>query len=187
MALVTDGPELPPGSSHEQRAAEAVMLAALGKQLGLELRLRLVDHPAGPHVLIDGADDALTILVECWAHQACAAANLPRSTSHLVPGHQRVSAGGQRPLTTSTTRGLDATHTPIHRCHRRRNQGCAAVGPGVGWAEPLSRMYIGGGRQAFEHLGTSRPSPASMAAAAWPQRWGDCPDGCGRHLGQAAR
>lgn len=57
------------GSSSEQRAAEPIMLATLGSQLGLELAPRRISHPSGARVELDGADDALTVLVECWAHQ----------------------------------------------------------------------------------------------------------------------
>lgn len=58
-----------PGSSTVQRSAEAVMLAALGADLGIELAPRRLIHPSGARVEVDGADAALTTLVECWAHQ----------------------------------------------------------------------------------------------------------------------
>lgn len=60
------------GDSQEQRRAEAYMLAALGKRLGMNLAPRRISHPSGARVEIDGADDGLTVLVECWAHQGSA-------------------------------------------------------------------------------------------------------------------
>ncbi len=48
------------------------MLAALGKRLGVALAPRRIFHPSGARVEVDGADDGLTILVECWAHQGSA-------------------------------------------------------------------------------------------------------------------
>lgn len=56
-------------SSHEQRAAEAVMRMELSRRLGLELAPRRLLHPSGARVEIDAADENLTVLVECWAHQ----------------------------------------------------------------------------------------------------------------------
>jgi hypothetical protein len=49
--------------------AEGRMLVALGKRLGLALSPRRLFHPSGARVEIDGADNNLTVLVECWAHQ----------------------------------------------------------------------------------------------------------------------
>lgn len=60
------------GDSQEQRRAEGYMLAALGKRLGVALAPRRIFHPSGARVEVDGADDGLTILVECWAHQGSA-------------------------------------------------------------------------------------------------------------------
>lgn len=57
------------GDSQEQRQAEGHLLAALGKRLGLVLAPRRLFHPSGARVEIDGADEALSVLVECWAHQ----------------------------------------------------------------------------------------------------------------------
>ncbi len=57
------------GSSHEQRAAEAVMLVELSAVLGVQLAPRRITHPSGARVELDGADPELTTLVECWAHQ----------------------------------------------------------------------------------------------------------------------
>ncbi|MDQ7991834.1 MAG: hypothetical protein AAGC63_02235 [Propionicimonas sp.] len=57
------------GDSSEQTMAEGRMLVALGKRLGLALSPRRLFHPSGARVEIDGADNNLTVLVECWAHQ----------------------------------------------------------------------------------------------------------------------
>lgn len=57
------------GSSHEQRAAEAVMLDLLGRQLGEVLQPRRLRHASGAFIEVDGVTDDLGILVECWAHQ----------------------------------------------------------------------------------------------------------------------
>lgn len=59
----------PGGSSAAQRAAEPVMLAALSGIVGRVLFPQRIDHPSGARVEIDGADEELTILAECWAHQ----------------------------------------------------------------------------------------------------------------------
>jgi len=63
---------LPPGDSSEQRRAERLMLDALGERLGLVLVPRRLERPGGVRVEVDGADDALTVLVECFAHQGTA-------------------------------------------------------------------------------------------------------------------
>jgi len=60
---------LPPGDSSEQRRAERAMLDALGARLGLVLNPRRLERPGRIRVEVDGADDDLTVLVECWAHQ----------------------------------------------------------------------------------------------------------------------
>lgn len=60
------------GDSTEQRHAEALMLRALEVRLGVTLAPRRIVHPSGARVEIDGADEALGILVECWAHQGTA-------------------------------------------------------------------------------------------------------------------
>lgn len=57
------------GDSREQRHAESVMLELLGEQLGVALRPRRIVLDDGVRVEVDGADDALSILVEAWAHQ----------------------------------------------------------------------------------------------------------------------
>jgi hypothetical protein len=59
----------PPGDSSEQRAAERLMLDALGLDLGsltLEPARIAIDDV---RVEVDGTDDERTVLVECWAHQ----------------------------------------------------------------------------------------------------------------------
>jgi len=61
--------EPPPGSSHEQRDAERVLLDLLGEQLGLRLDPARITIPSGARVEIDGMDEARSVLVECWAHQ----------------------------------------------------------------------------------------------------------------------
>lgn len=58
-----------PGASHEQRMAETIMLRLLSESLGVQLRPRKLHHPSGARVELDGADEQLTTLVECWAHQ----------------------------------------------------------------------------------------------------------------------
>ena len=45
------------------------MLVALGARLGVALAPRRLFHPSGARVEIDGADNNLSVLVECWAHQ----------------------------------------------------------------------------------------------------------------------
>lgn len=59
----------PPGSSAEQRAAEALMIAYVADELGVELAPQRITTPTGARVEIDGVDDARTVLVEAWAHQ----------------------------------------------------------------------------------------------------------------------
>jgi biotin operon repressor len=63
------GHEPPPGDSSAQRAAERLMLDALGRDLGgliLEPARIVIDDV---RVEVDGADAERTVLVECWAHQ----------------------------------------------------------------------------------------------------------------------
>lgn len=59
----------PAGDSREQRNAEHVMLKVLGEQLGISLRPRTIGLDDGVRVEVDGADEALSVLVEAWAHQ----------------------------------------------------------------------------------------------------------------------
>ncbi len=63
------GTELTAGSSHEQQAAESLMLVVLSDALGVSLAPRRIRHSGGARVEVDGADTNLTVLVECWAHQ----------------------------------------------------------------------------------------------------------------------
>lgn len=65
---------LPAGDSSEQRLAERAMLDALGERLCLSLQPRRITRAGNTRVEVDGADDALTVLVECWAHQGPAKA-----------------------------------------------------------------------------------------------------------------
>lgn len=65
-------PAEPAGSSRVQRDAERHMLEALSASLGVELTPRCLVHPSGARVELDGADDRLSVLVECWAHQGTA-------------------------------------------------------------------------------------------------------------------
>lgn len=62
------GHEPPPGSSHEQRAAERVVLDLLGRRLGVDLEPGVLAVPSGARVEVDGTDPARSLLVECWAH-----------------------------------------------------------------------------------------------------------------------
>jgi len=89
------------GDSREQRLAEGYMLAALGERLGVPLAPRRLVHPSGARVEIDGADEGLTVLVECWAHQGSAkvaqksklvvdATKLSWIAKSLVPAPQRL-------------------------------------------------------------------------------------------------
>lgn len=65
---VVETEPVPPGSSHEQRQAELLMVDALGVQLGRILRPRRL-RIGNSRVEVDAADDDLTVLVEAWAHQ----------------------------------------------------------------------------------------------------------------------
>jgi len=67
--LAVEVDEQPPGSSHEQREAERVLLDLLGERLGLRLDPARITIPSGARVEIDGTDSARSVLVECWAHQ----------------------------------------------------------------------------------------------------------------------
>lgn len=62
-------PELRPGSSREQREAEAVMIASLAAALNTPLAPRRLMLPDGSRIELDGASEDLTVLVEAWAHQ----------------------------------------------------------------------------------------------------------------------
>lgn len=57
------------GDSSEQRHAERVMLELLGERMGVVLRPRRIALDGGVRVEVDGADEALSVLVEAWAHQ----------------------------------------------------------------------------------------------------------------------
>lgn len=66
MAII---PTPAPGDSSEQREAEAVMIATLAREMGVELSPQRVDLPDGSYVNVDGASDDLSVLCEAWAHQ----------------------------------------------------------------------------------------------------------------------
>lgn len=57
------------GDSAVQRAAEVVMLAILGRELGAELRGRRFVAASGASAEVDGVSEGPRILVEAWAHQ----------------------------------------------------------------------------------------------------------------------
>ena len=59
--VIEAGDELPPGSSHEQRDAERVMLDLLSEQLGRELNPATLSAPSGERVEVDGADTARSV------------------------------------------------------------------------------------------------------------------------------
>ena len=56
-------------SSHEQQAAEAVILAALAVELGCEIAPRSMQLPGGARVDVDGVADTPLTFVEVFAHQ----------------------------------------------------------------------------------------------------------------------
>lgn len=68
-ATAPAGAELPAGDSGEQRRAERLMLDELTRELGVALHPRRLVIRDGVRVKLDGADAALTVLVEAWAHQ----------------------------------------------------------------------------------------------------------------------
>jgi hypothetical protein len=76
------------GDSKEQRVAERHMLDALGARLGVHLAPRRLHHSSGARVEIDGADEALSVLVECWAHQGPAK---PAQKSKLIVDATKLS------------------------------------------------------------------------------------------------
>lgn len=57
------------GSSHEQQAAEALMIAALAETIGQRLSPRRFAMPDGSTVDVDGSTDDASVLVEALAHQ----------------------------------------------------------------------------------------------------------------------
>jgi hypothetical protein len=70
--VVVERPQLhqpPPGDSGEQRAAERLMLDALGRDLGGLILQPARIHVGDVNVEVDGADAERNVLVECWAHQ----------------------------------------------------------------------------------------------------------------------
>lgn len=59
----------PPGDSHEQREAEAVMVSLLSDRLGVPLSPRRVALPEGGRVEVDAAAEDGSVMCEAWAHQ----------------------------------------------------------------------------------------------------------------------
>lgn len=56
-------------SSHEQQAAESVILAALAVELGCAVAPRSMQLPGGARVDVDGVADSPLTFVEVFAHQ----------------------------------------------------------------------------------------------------------------------
>jgi hypothetical protein len=86
--LATVSPPALAGDATEQRLAERHMLNALGERLGVHLEPRRLHHASGARVEIDGADDSLSVLVECWAHQGPAK---PAQKSKLIVDATKLS------------------------------------------------------------------------------------------------
>jgi hypothetical protein len=66
---MTDGIPLAAGDSLEQREAELLLLALLGKRLGVRLIKRRFPVPDGKWLEIDGTVEEPPVLCEAWAHQ----------------------------------------------------------------------------------------------------------------------
>jgi hypothetical protein len=66
---VTEPADVLAGDSAEQRAAEAVMLDALSRELAIDLAKRRLATKAGAWTEIDGVCESPPVLVEAWAHQ----------------------------------------------------------------------------------------------------------------------
>ncbi len=64
-----DGSTLLPGDSAEQREAEAIILAALARELDVPLLVKRFPLDGGVQVTVDGASADPPILVEVWARQ----------------------------------------------------------------------------------------------------------------------
>jgi len=58
-----------PGDTAEQRTAEAVILAAVGAELGVSLTPRRLLLGDGVYIEVDGVCDEPPVLCEVWAHQ----------------------------------------------------------------------------------------------------------------------
>ena len=67
--VITEAATPSGGSSHEQQAAEALILELLKEQVGEELRPQVLASPSGATIKVDGVSNNKLILVECWAHQ----------------------------------------------------------------------------------------------------------------------
>ena len=57
------------GDSRVQRDVEPMMIAWLGKRLGVELAPRRLDFADGSFIRVDGASLDPLVLCEAWAHQ----------------------------------------------------------------------------------------------------------------------
>lgn len=57
------------GDSREQREAEAIMVQALSRDLGIGLAARRILLAEGGRLELDAASRDLSILCEAWAHQ----------------------------------------------------------------------------------------------------------------------
>ncbi len=58
-----------PSDSSEHRSAEARILAAVAKKLGVEVKPQRVDLPGGTYVAVDGVAEQPHTFVEVYAHQ----------------------------------------------------------------------------------------------------------------------
>ncbi len=67
-----------PSDSLAQRAAESLILAELGAQLGVELQPTIIAFDDGVRVQIDGATADRTVLVEIYAHVGALRGAQPR-------------------------------------------------------------------------------------------------------------
>lgn len=100
----TDDPalELVAGDSAEQRAAEGVMLAMLGRELGVALKGRRFLTPSGAGAEVDGVSEDPRVLVEAWAHQgppkSAQKARVPTDAIKLVWLEQRFLPGARKIL-----------------------------------------------------------------------------------------
>jgi hypothetical protein len=61
-------PQFADGDSREQRAAELLLVAALGERLGMKLCKHRFRLPAGGWMEIDGMCQVPPVLCEAWAH-----------------------------------------------------------------------------------------------------------------------
>lgn len=71
-----------PSSSHEQTAAEALVLEAVGKRLGTAVAPARVNFPGGSYVNVDGVSEDPLVFVEVFSHQGA----LKGGQRHKVAG-----------------------------------------------------------------------------------------------------